>query len=40
MEGAYKIVRINNFKNIIVSPYSKNGRVIDDNGFWEFNPTY
>ncbi|CAG8726660.1 15343_t:CDS:2 [Cetraspora pellucida] len=30
LEGSYKIVRNNNFKNVIVSPYARNGRVIDE----------
>jgi hypothetical protein len=28
-EGSYKIVRNNNFKNITVTPYARNGRAVD-----------
>ncbi|CAG8806385.1 2528_t:CDS:1 [Cetraspora pellucida] len=33
LEGSYKIVRHNNFKNIIISPFAKNGRIIDKKGY-------
>ena len=36
LEGSYKIIRNNNFKNIIVSPYARNGRVIDSEGYWDY----
>jgi hypothetical protein len=36
LEGSYKIVRNNNFKKIVVSPFAKNSRVIDNNGYWEY----
>jgi hypothetical protein len=36
LEGSYKIVRNNNFKNIIVSPHARNGRVVDKNGYWDY----
>ncbi|CAG8817094.1 8372_t:CDS:1, partial [Racocetra fulgida] len=32
LEGSYKIVRNENFKDIIVSKYARNGRVIDKEG--------
>ncbi|CAG8815659.1 17853_t:CDS:1 [Cetraspora pellucida] len=36
IEGLYKIVHHNDFKNIIISPFAKNGRVIDKKGYWEY----
>ena len=36
LEGSYKIVKNDNFKNIVVSPYARNGRVIDGTGFWDY----
>ncbi|CAG8720093.1 22927_t:CDS:1 [Cetraspora pellucida] len=40
LKGLYKIIQNNNFKNIIVSKYAKNGRVIEKNGFWNFISKY
>ncbi|CAG8799509.1 21891_t:CDS:2 [Cetraspora pellucida] len=36
MKGNYKIVKHNDYRNIIVSPFAKNGRVIDKKGYWEY----
>jgi hypothetical protein len=36
LEGSYKIIRNNNFKNIIISPYARNGRVVDEKGYWDY----
>jgi hypothetical protein len=36
LEGSYKIVRNSNFKDIIVSPYARNGRVVDEAGYWDY----
>ncbi|CAG8617834.1 25099_t:CDS:2 [Racocetra persica] len=40
MEGSYKIVQNDNFKDIIVSQYARNGRVIDKEEFWDFSSNY
>ncbi|CAG8754701.1 5860_t:CDS:2, partial [Dentiscutata erythropus] len=35
MEGAYRVVWNTNFKEVVVSPLSRNGRVADGEGYWE-----
>ena len=36
IEGAYRIVKEKNFKNIVVSSHSTNGRIIDNKGYWDY----
>ena len=36
IKGAYRIVKVKNFKNIVVSPHATNGRVIDHEGYWDY----